>query len=95
MYHFNLTGMLNQSRAKSFSFKQQPSPSLRDNRSSHGRKKRYLSFHLPAKHYNVSMDDSNSGESSVGNDIQTYHHYGNHDTMSWNPEVIDHKLNVL
>ena len=84
--------MSNHSRAKSCSFNQQPSSSIRDNHSSHGRKKRYLSFHLPAKNYNVSMDGSNSGENSFCHDVQEYHHYGNQDIMSWNPEVMADEL---
>ena len=75
------------SRTKSLSLSQQPPGITRDHHSGMGHKKRNLSFHLPAKTYIVSMDDSNSGESSVDNDTETYRQYGSQDITPWNPQV--------
>ena len=93
--------MLHHSRTKSFSFHQQPSITVRENRSRimkewidgsrNGRKKRNLSFNLPAKSYSISMDGSNSGESSIDNNsVQTFHQFDNQDTVQWKSEVIFH-----
>ena len=96
--------MSHHSRTKSFSFNRQPSSSIRDNRSGimkgwidgarNGRKKRYLSFNIPAKSYSISMDESNSGESSIDNSggIQTFQQFENQDIEQWNSEVMSHKL---
>ena len=79
--------MSSHSRTKSLSLSQQPPGITRDHHSGMGHKKRNLSFHLPAKTYIVSMDDSNSGESSVDNDTETYRQYGSQDITPWNPQV--------
>ena len=95
--------MSHHSRTKSFSFNRQPSSSRRDNRSGimkgwidgsrNGRKKRCLSFNIPAKSYSISLDESNSGESSIDNSggIQTFHQFEDQDMGPWNSEVIDYK----
>ena len=91
--------MSRHSRTKSFTFHQQPSNTVSDNRSRNiqgsidssrnGRKKRYLSFNLPAKSYTISMDGSNSRESSIdNNNLQTFNKFGNQDTSPWNSEVM-------
>ena len=94
--------MSHHSRTKSFSFNRQPSSSRRDNRSSimkgwidsskNGRKKRCLSFNIPTKTYCISMDESNSGESSIDDSggIQTFQQFEDQDMGPWNSEVIDY-----
>ena len=103
--------MSHHSRTKSFSFNRQPSSSRRDNRSGimkgwidgskNGHKKRCLSFNIPAKSYSISMDESNSGESSIDNSgsIQTFHQFEDQDMGPMNSEVIGynriHRLTLL